>query len=169
MIPQCKDMNIFAIEHTPELIAKSHTDKHIVKMPTEMAQMISFTYYHPEHWSAKPNNVLMDFNKAHDKHPCSLWIRESAENFLLACEIGIELVQEYRFRYDSMKHQRALDIFVYGLTNTPDFDCWEQTNYALAMPDEFKVSCPIESYRNYYRADKKHLHNWKKRNKPQWI
>lgn len=162
-------MNIFAIEHTPELIAKSHTDKHIVKMPTEMAQMISFTYYHPEHWSAKPNSVLMDFNKAHDKHPCSLWIRESAENFLLACEIGIELVQEYRFRYDSMKHQRALDIFIYGLTNTPDFDSWEQTNYALAMPDEFKVNCPIESYRNYYRADKKHLHTWKKRNKPQWI
>lgn len=62
-------MNIFAIEHTPQEIAKSHTDKHIVKMPTEMAQMISFTYYHAEHWDSDVNNLLMDFNKAHDKHP----------------------------------------------------------------------------------------------------
>jgi hypothetical protein len=162
-------MNIFAIEHTPQEIAKSHTDKHIVKMPTEMAQMISFTYYHAEHWDSDVNNLLMDFNKAHDKHPCSLWIRESMENFLLACEIGIELVSEYRYRYNSTKHQRALDIFIYGIMNTPYFNSTEQTTFALAMPDEFKVDCPIESYRNYYREDKKHLHTWKKRNKPQWI
>lgn len=91
------------------------------------------------------------------------------ENFLLACEIGIELVSEYRYRYNSTKHQRALDIFIYGIMNTPYFNSTEQTTFALAMPDEFKVDCPIESYRNYYREDKKHLHTWKKRNKPQWI
>lgn len=162
-------MNIFAIEHTPQLIAQSHTDRHIVKMPTEMAQMISFTYYHSDHWTGEINPVLMNFNKAHDKHPCSLWIRESSMNFVLACMIGIELVNEYRYRYDSNKHQRALDIFNYALLNMPDFNSAEQTNFALAMPDKFKVDCPIESYRNYYREDKQHLHTWKKRNKPQWI
>lgn len=162
-------MNIFALEHTPQEIAISHTDKHIVKMPTEMAQMISFTYYHNEHWQSEQSNLLMGFNKAHDKHPCSLWIRESSANFYLACEIGIELVQEYRYRYDSEKHQRALDIFIYGLLNPPYFKSDEQTKFALAMPDEYKVDCPVESYRNYYRKDKKHLHTWKKRNIPQWL
>lgn len=134
-----------------------------------MAQMISFTYYHPEHWSKKKNNLLMDFNKAHDKHPCSLWIRQSEDNFLLACEIGIALVEEYRYRYDSAKHQRALDIFIFGILNTPEFNSSERTKFALAMPDKFKVDRPIESYRNYYREDKKHLHSWKKREKPQWL
>jgi hypothetical protein len=138
-------------------------------MPTEMAQMISFTYYHEEHWNNNLSDLLMNFNKAHDKHPCSLWLRESAENFYLACEIGIELVQEYRYRYDSVKHQRALDIFMYGILNPPIFNSDEQTQFALAMPDEYKVDCPIESYRNYYRKDKKHLHTWRKRNIPQWL
>lgn len=162
-------MNIFAIEETPQEIAISHTDRHIVKMPTELAQMISFTYYHPEHWEEEINPVLMGFNKAHDKHPCSIWLRESSDNFLLGCEIGLELVQEYRFRYKTEKHIRAYDIFVYGLLNTPFFKKSEQTKFALAMPEHHKVDCPIESYRNYYREDKKHLHQWKGREKPQWI
>lgn len=162
-------MNIFVIENTPEEVAKSHTDRHIVKMPTELAQMISFAYYHDDIWDSDVNPLLMEFNKAHDKHPCSIWIRESAENFMYACELGIELVQEYRFRYKTNKHQRALDIFTYGMLNTPEFDKWEQTKYALAMPEEFKVECPIESYRNYYREGKKHLHNWTNRVMPLWI
>lgn len=162
-------MNIFVMENTIERCAKSHTDRHIVKMPTELAQMISFVYYHNENWSSDIDTLLMSFNKAHDKHPCSLWIRESAENFMWSCELGIELVQEYRYRYNSNKHQRALDIFKYGLINTPEFSKWEQTKYATAMPDEFIVDCPIESYRNYYREGKVHLHQWKKRIKPTWI
>jgi hypothetical protein len=138
-------------------------------MPTETAQMISFHYHHEELWGKPVPELLMKFSEKHDKHPCTLWMRESLSNFLFACKLGIELVKEYRFRYDSTKHQRALDIFHYGLEHPPLIEDLGLTEFAKAMPDEFQVDCPVESYRNYYREDKKHLHNWKKRNKPTWI
>jgi hypothetical protein len=50
------------------------------------------------------------------------------------------------------------------------FEHKEESNLPLAMPDDFKVENNlIESYRNYYRDGKKHLHKWTNRNQPNWI
>jgi hypothetical protein len=45
----------------------------------------------------------------------------------------------------------------------------EFTEPSLAMPDEFKVADRVESYRNYYRTAKQHLHNWTNRGTPAWL
>jgi hypothetical protein len=38
------------------------------------------------------------------------------------------------------------------------------------MAEEYIVSQdPIINYRNYYKAGKKHLHAWKRRNPPEWM
>lgn len=37
------------------------------------------------------------------------------------------------------------------------------------MPEEFIVDSPVESYRNYYKLAKAHLHNWFPLDKPEWI
>lgn len=51
-------------------------------------------------------------------------------------------------------------------SNVPHGDL---TEFALAMPEEYKVEHdPHESYKNYYKFGKVHLHEWKK-NKPDWI
>jgi hypothetical protein len=44
------------------------------------------------------------------------------------------------------------------------------TNFALAMPDQFKSMDPVLSYRNYYMStDKQKIASWKKRReKPEW-
>ena len=45
----CEDillMNRFLIDHHPDAIAKAMCDKHIVKMPTEEAQMLSHVLHH---------------------------------------------------------------------------------------------------------------------------
>jgi hypothetical protein len=42
------------------------------------------------------------------------------------------------------------------------------TPFVLAMPDEYKRATPVQSYREYYKEGKKHLHSWK-RNHPPWI
>ena len=155
-------MNIFAVDLKPNLCATFHTDRHIIKMPLETAKMLSFVYYHQDLWKKPIPDLLMSFSKAHDKHPCSLWIRESRENFIWTCELGIQLVNEYRYRYDTLKHQRCLDIFNWlkSIGLTP---------FALAMPDDYKSINDIQSYRNYYRYAKVDLHKWTKREKPLWI
>ena len=162
-------MNIFGIDTDTTSCATYHTDRHIVKMPLETAQMVSFVYYHKDLWDGEVPNLLMNFSAGHDKHPCSLWLRENLVNFLWTCEFGIKLIEEYRFRYDSQKHERCKMIFEWSLDNLPNLPVAEFTPFAKAMPEEYKVDCSVESYRNYYRVGKSELHQWTKRNKPEWI
>jgi len=162
-------MNIFGIDTDTTICARYHTDKHIVKMPLETAQMISFTYHHEDFWREPTPELLMKFSAGHDKHPCTLWIRENLINFIWTCEFGIKMIEEYRFRYNSNKHERCKQIFEWSLDNLPDLPVAEFSQFAKAMPEEFKVDCSVESYRNYYRFGKSELHQWTKRNKPEWI
>lgn len=162
-------MNIFAIDLNPCACAMYHTDRHTIKMPLETAQMLSFVYYKKELWDKTIPDLLMSFSLGHSKHPCSLWICESLENFIWTCSLGIELVNEYRYRYNSQKHQRCLEIFEWCLDNPPNLPSIGLTSFALAMPTEFKTFNEIESYRNYYRFGKSDLHKWTKREKPIWL
>lgn len=162
-------MNIFGIDTDTTSCATYHTDRHIVKMPLETAQMVSFVYYHKDLWDGEVPNLLMGFSAGHDKHPCSLWLRENLVNFLWTCEFGIKLIEEYRYRYDSQKHERCKMIFEWALDNLPNLPVAEFTPFAKAMPEVYKVDCSIESYRNYYRLGKSELHQWSKRSKPEWI
>jgi hypothetical protein len=164
-------MNIFILDEDVEKSAIYHTDKHIVKMPTELAQMISFVYHDKEIWNGEVPDFIMGFSKTHYKHPCSIWIRDSLSNFLYASKLGFELWKEYQFRYNKLdKHLRAIQIFDFALNNPPKIKDKGITKFALAMDDEYIISqCPIECYRNYYIRGKSHLHSWKNRDIPSWI
>lgn len=163
-------MNLFVLDPDPKLSAIYHTDRHIVKMPTETAQMISFVYHDKDLWNGEIPDFIMGFSKTHYKHPCSIWIRESLSNFLYACKLGLELYQEYQFRYQKPdKHCRARQIFEFAIQHPPKIQDKGLTKFVTAMNDEYICSDPIESYREYYRQGKKHLHTWKNREKPIWI
>lgn len=162
-------MNIFATDRDTTTCATYHTDSHIVKMPLEMAQMVSFVYNHKEFWDKSIPQLLMKHSPSHDKHPCSLWMQENISNFYWSVELGIKLVEEYRYRYNSEKHERCLLIFKWAMDNLPELNIECMTPFAKAMPEEFKVDCSIESYRNYYKFGKAELHKWSKREKPEWI
>jgi hypothetical protein len=62
-------MNLFILDENPEVCATYHTDKHVVKMPTETAQMISFVYHDKEIWNSSIPEFIMGFSKTHYKHP----------------------------------------------------------------------------------------------------
>jgi hypothetical protein len=162
-------MNIFATDSDTLICATYHTDLHTIKMPLELSQMVSFVYNHKELWDAPIPHLLMGYSPTYDKHPCSLWVKENISNFYWTCELGIKLVEEYRFRYNSEKHQRCMLIFQWALDNLPELEIECMTQFAKAMPDEYKVDCSIESYRNYYKFGKTELHQWTKREKPEWI
>lgn len=164
-------MNLFILSDNKRRSAIFHADRHIVKMPLETAQMLSFAYYHPDLWDGGIPPIIMGFSKTHDLHPCSKWIRESVENWKYAAEFGLELYEEYQYRYNQPdKHQRAFQIFHFALNNPPGLPSKGLTRFAEAMDDKFKISdCPITNYRNYYQNDKSHLFKWKMRQPPYWI
>lgn len=162
-------MNIFATDSNTLNCAIYHTDKHIVKMPLEMAQMVSFVYHNKDLWDRSVPQLLMSNSTTHIKHPCSIWVKENLSNFIWSCDLGIKIVEEYRFRYNTQKHERCLLIFRWALDNLPEIEIDLMTPFAKAMPEEYKVDCSIESYRNYYKYGKTELHKWTKRKKPDWI
>ena len=148
-----------------------HTDRHIVKMPTETAQMLSFAYHHTDLWNDSLPPYIMAFSKTHDLHPCSKWMRESLSNWIYTAQFGMELYEEYQFRFNKPdKHQRAKNIFMFAIENPPDLPNIGLTRFAEAMDDCYKISdSPIINYRNYYSKAKNHLFQWKNRPQPHWL
>ena len=152
-------MNIFHLDKNPKICAEYHCDKHVVKMILETAQMLST--------SARARGYDVGYKSAYPKHPMTLWVNQSPNNFAWAIIHGLELCKEYTYRYGKIhKTQQHLE---WLSDNTPDIPSGEFTHPTLAMPKEYKSDDHIESYRLYYIKDKSHLHSWKKREIPEFI
>lgn len=161
-------MNIFILDQDKKKCAQYHCDKHIVKMPLELAQMVSYIHHDKMFYQTTPIDV-MGFSKTHYKHPCSIWLRDSLSNLIYGCELGIELINEYRFRYETDKHQRSLDVFIGTLNNLPKMEDKGLTPFAQAMPTEYKSNDAIKSYRDYYKHEKIDFLTYKNRETPNWL
>ncbi len=155
-------MNLFILDLDPEVCARYHVDKHVVKMILETAQLLSTAH---RILDDSPNPKL--YRITHQHHPCARWVRESRGNYDWAYNLFERLCDEYTWRYDkthltSSKLRSLLRRAPRGLDG-------DLTPFALAMPDEFKCDDPVESYRAYYRHAKRGLHKWTHRRVPEWI
>ena len=86
-------MNIFYFNKDPVIAAKSQPDKMLVKMPLETAQMLSTAY---QKHCGDDDNL---YKSAYPKHPMTIWVGESVENFNYAHLLGKELGKQYTKRY----------------------------------------------------------------------
>ena len=133
-------MNIFVLDTNPKLCAQYHCDKHVVKMILESAQMLS----------TANRGVGLDegYKATHVNHPCNKWLRESLANWYWLRDLTYELHTEWKYRYghpESKTHKSFDVVCNLSVPNLPDI---EMTDFALAMPDEYKTNDPVESYRN---------------------
>lgn len=154
-------MNIFFLHWNPQICAQYHVDKHVVKMILESCQLLCTAWHmlDPQHERFSP-----PLKKTHFNHPCAKWARESKQNYLWLCELGLELCKEYTFRYE--KTHKYESLLVELKTKVPCIN-EKLTIPSLCMPDEYKVfDSFIFSYRYYYVHGKKHIHKWKKRTVP---
>ena len=153
-------MNIFVLDINPKNCAKYHCDKHVVKMILESVQLLCGV-----HWTLGNS---APYKLSHRNHPCSIWVRECIENYVWLCDLTMELCKEYTYRYGKThKSQQILEWCMINIPNLPENG--DITPFALAMPDEYKVECPVESYRNYYRGAKTSFATWKNREVPEWF
>ena len=152
-------VNIFFLNSDPSICAQQHVDKHVVKMILETAQLLCGV-----HWVSGGE---APYKLSHKNHPCSIWARESLSNYLLLCELGLELCEEYTHRYN--KRHKSQQIIEWCLTNKPNISDVGFSKPPKAMPDEYKVDSVIQSYRNYYIGAKREFVSWKNRKKPEWF
>ena len=160
-------MNIFFLDEDPMLAAKYHCDRHCVKMVLETAQILSTV---SRQLNLFPDFTMSLYKETHKNHPCTKWARESRENFIWLVNLGFFLCQEYYERYGKAKEKsHACQNIIYGMIGRISenyllgkFSKIERTPFALAMPNECKISSnAVDCYRTYYMTNKRHLAKWK--------
>lgn len=176
-------MNIFAVHTDPIIAAQSLCDRHVVKMVLETAQLLSTAHRiidgtktdaktktgrNCSRWilADERNDIL--YHATHTNHPSAVWCRETFSNYNWLYKHFHGLLNEYTHRYDRVHKCAAL---TFSLRFTPTrISLGEMTPVALAMPDQYKVETDwVQSYRNYYKDGKAHLHTWTKRERPVWL
>ena len=155
-------MNIFFLDMDVKKCAKYHVDKHVVKMILETAQLLCGV-----HHTTPLVTPQVPYKLSHKNHPCAIWTRESLSNYLYLCDLGLELCKEYTFRYG--KTHKSQQVIEWCLDNKPNIVDKGFTTPPKAMPDEYKVTDVVESYRNYYIGAKKDFAKWKNRDIPDWF
>ena len=176
-------MNIFAIDDDPSRCAEYMVDKHVVKMILETAQLLSTAHRvldgvktdalsktgrKVSRWVLGDSRDDHLYSATHVNHPSAVWCRENINNYIwLYCHF-LALLNEYTYRYG--KHHKCEGMIDYLKGAPHNISHAPLTQVTPAMPDEYKVPYnSVESYRNYYKHSKTHLHKWTKRNPPEWL
>lgn len=153
-------MNIFYLDEDLERCARYHVDKHAVKMLLEYSQLLSTA-----HWLSGSE---APYKMTHKNHPSSIWTRSNKSNYIWLCDLGLALSKEYSYRYG--RRHKCQDVIEWAKSNVPSLPDGDWTQPTPAMPDQYKVEGnSLQSYRNYYKLGKSHLHSWKNREVPDWI
>jgi hypothetical protein len=176
-------MNIFMISSDPKQSAIWLVDKHIVKMATESAQLLSTAHRildgtpyngksktgrNVKRWHLHDDRENILYLACHINHPSSIWTRTSVQNYLWLVEHFYAILDEYTYRYGK-KHKCSE--LAYTLQSPPkNLTKYEKTPLLCAMDSKYIISTdPVVNYRNYYKTGKNHLFAWKNRQPPEWI
>ena len=75
---------------------------------------------------------------------------------------------EYRFRLEKDSGHKS--ILVLEKIRNCSFDGSGMTEFAQAMPDEYKIKGnAVKAYRQFYLGEKMHFAKWTKRDVPGWV
>ncbi len=164
-------MNIFILSRNPYVSATYMCDKHIPKMIIESAQMLASALR--RHGARDGEMPLTQkgtpFGNAFPNHPCTRWVGDNKMNFTWLLHHAYALLDQYKLRYGK---NHATGTAIRWMGNMDALLPWGNNNYdfALAMPDQYKRKCPVESYRLYYRTEKARFAKWEKGvPKPYWF
>ena len=158
-------MNIFYFYDCPTKSAQAQPDKMLVKMPLETAQMLCTA--HRELDGDEYADKVGLYKRAYWNHPCTVWARETGENYWWLFRHFLALGDEYTYRYG--KEHASIAKLKYVLQTYPKaIKTGERTPIAQCMPDQYKNDDPIKAYRDYC-INEKHYAKWEKgRDKPKW-
>ena len=170
-------MNIFVTSPCPKESAIVLPDRHVNKMSLETCQMLSIVA--SEKWGygygtlPKIDGTPYKTDKgAFRNHPCTRWAAETIDNAYWLIKWGMNLCDEYTFRYNKTHSCYNTLLQAYYLFPKGKID--KVTSFARAMPDEYKLDDSIDTFTAYkmYVASKP----WVKDNylrlperRPSWV
>ena len=161
-------MNIFILDYDMEKNVEYYVDSHVVKQILESSQMLcTCHHYLIDKGLSSLNHYDVPYKKTHINHPCNKWVRESLQNYKYLNSLAFQMVEEYDYRYN--KTHKCLEVLKWARDNVPRLEENGVTKAALAMDEKYRKDDVVESYRDYYRYEKRHLFKWKNREMPYWL
>lgn len=138
-------MNVFYLDEDPAIAAVALCDSHVIKMISESVQLLSTAHH------LLPTTVDREVlpKRTHENHPSAKWVRETRCNYFWLFRHYFEMSKEYYRRYG--RHHDYFDL-AYELAVAPSIAAFDRTSVPLAMPDRFKTTDPVYSYRLYYAS-----------------
>lgn len=157
-------MNIFYLHDDPIMSAKAMTNKHIVKMIVESAQLLSTAHHILDGDNVIPTRI---YKPTHKNHPSAIWVRETIGNYLWLRNHLWALLDEYALRYNKKPSDHATWKVAMSLKYPPiniknDFNT-TPIKMAITNKNHIVSNNGVLSYRNYYIAEKLKLDSDKKR------
>lgn len=154
-------MNIFVLDTDPVIAAKMQCNKHVVKMILESAQLLSTCH----HWHESASDDM--YRSTHQNHPCSVWVRQSANNYYWLYQHFLALMDEYTERYGKVHAcDRLRSVLAIAPPTMPFLGL---TEFPQCMPEEYKQESTVEAYRAYYAGDKAYMAVWPENKMPEWF
>jgi hypothetical protein len=100
------------------------------------------------------------YRPAHKKHPMTMWVGSTLENYLYACDIGIALTLEYTRRYN--KVHTCAEHLIWLRNHHPsqfeekrsDTAYYSKEGVPECMPDDYKGESLVDAYQMYYMMEK---------------
>ena len=142
-------MNIFYLHKSPFTSARAMTNKHVIKMILESAQLMCTAHHELDGLNA-PQDI---YKPTHKNHPSAMWTRSSLDNYMWLYMHFIALSKEYTQRYN--KTHATFDK-LNGVLSTPPQNIKDTgfTQPPQAMPDVYKDVDSVQAYRRYYMNEK---------------
>ena len=159
-------MNIFYVNEDPTHAAVCLPDKLVVKMPLESAQMLSTAHRVLD--GDDRANTLGLYKTAMKNHPCTIWVRETSDNYMWLYQHFYALSKEYETRYG--REHLSFTKLNKKLSKLPlNIPIDHKTVMPQAMPDQYKCQDTIKAYRDYV-VNEKHYAQWNKipERQPTW-
>ena len=174
-------MNVFYIHKDPVIAAKQHCDKHCTKMIVEYAQLMCTAHrlldgeeyfdknkrgHRLRRWRLPDDREQRLYLASHYGHPSNVWVRTSTQHYDWLYKCFDALCAEFTLRYGKF-HKTDLDLREYLERNPDNLQDNGFVDPPKAMPDQYKLTKTIPSYRNFYATEKRRFATWKTK-KPDW-
>jgi hypothetical protein len=165
-------MNIFVLDEDPVVAAEMYCDKHVPKMVVELYQQLGSALR--RHGATDDMMPVTQAGKplkgGYHNHPCTKWVGDSTINYTWASNHAKQLCKEYTLRFKKRHFcEDGIDKMYWIDVLKMPFPGVAMTHFALAMPDEYKSSNAVDSYRRYYIMEKARFAKWEKgRDAPYW-
>jgi hypothetical protein len=147
-------MNIFYLHDNAKVSAMAMTNKHVVKMIVESAQLLSTAHQVLD----GPDAISGIYKPTHKNHPSAVWVRESMGNYLWLHRHLYFLLDEYAKRYNKKPDDHATYKVWEVLKSIPKHIKMTMTTtpirLAITNVNYHIPNDAIASYRKYYEAEK---------------